>query len=91
MGNGALTLAVTLMAAEAWLVRASPCKSKYAVSFISVALENKVQLKVYKNFDDEEEREMAGSSVLLYIPWHQVWWTDERIRLRKNPSLIQNY
>ena len=46
MGNGALTLAVTLMAADAWLARASPCKSKHAVNFISVALENQVQLEV---------------------------------------------
>ena len=65
MGNRALTLAVTLMAADTWLARASPCKkSKYAVNCISTTLENTVQLKVCKNFDDEEEREMALEFVI---------------------------
>ena len=68
MGNGALTLAVTLMAADAWLARASPCKSKFAVNFISVALENKVPLEVYKNFDGENEKRDGAEVCFIIYP-----------------------
>ena len=69
MGNGALTSAVTLMAADAWLVTASPNKDKYAINFISVALENKIQLEVHKNLMMRIECEIAQKSVSLYIPF----------------------
>ena len=76
MGNGALTLVVTLMAADAWLVKASPDKSKYAINFISVALENKIQLEVYQNLMISIKNEIARKSVSLYIPFYQVSWID---------------
>ena len=69
MGNEALTLAVTLMAVDAWLVRASPCKSKYIVGFISVALKNRVQSEFVRVLMMRTRRETARKrgSLLRYI------------------------
>ena len=68
MGKGALTLAVTLMVADTWLARASPCKNKYVVNFISVALENQVPLEVYNNFDDENEKRDGAEVCFVIFP-----------------------
>ena len=77
MGKGALTLAVTLLAADAWLVRASPGKSKYAIDFISV-VENKVQQSIrtlMMRIKSEKARKSRGQ-----IDGSDLWKTLVQIR-----------
>ena len=54
------------MAVDAWLVRASPCKSKYVVNFISVALENRVKFGIYESSGDEGEKR-DGVEVCFFL------------------------